>query len=462
MLTDDGAVPTVETRASDNDAEEDGRELTIAPDRLRWTLIVGKWWYRSSYPGALLFNFGALLLPALYGTLSKLWVANIDSSMVATTDVYTYVGVIVEVLNEGLPRAAWVIIGDAALGLIMSVILISAAREFSATFVPGVVNDVGVSYVRISAFSALSSAIEIAVANSTRALDKPDVPLIINSTKFATNIVLDLLIISRFHIGNHRPTVTMQASIRLACDMTSAIVGVVYFVSMTSIDRLAHKWTWRGSPPSLTALLVLARPGLITFMESAIRNTLYLWLVAGIVSMGSDYATAWGVFNTIRWGLVMVPVQDLLVIVFPALLSAVISLLIEVPLCIGLAFHGCQRFAFYLSGSETVAVITAHMWRTIDWCYILYAVSTQLASILLATRPPWYLYQSLLSNLLYVLPWAIVCQAANLGAQNAWTYHSVVFGGSLVFSFFDILLIDAVWAWRLLAGKMHLGKFHEA
>ncbi|KAK2745043.1 hypothetical protein FQN55_006400 [Onygenales sp. PD_40] len=514
MLTDDGAVPTVETRASDNDAEEDGQELTIAPGRLRWTLIVGKWWYRSSYPGALLFNFGALLLPALYGTLSKLWVANIDSSMVATTDVYTYVGVIVEVLNEGLPRAAWVIIGDvkrsfnsrlgiahsliifqAALGLIMSVILISAAREFSATFVPGVVNDVSVSYVRISAFSALSSAIEIAVANSTRALDKPDVPLIINSTKFATNIVLDLLIISRFHIGNHRPTVTMQASIRLACDMTSAIVGVVYFVSMTSIDRLAHKWTWRGSPPSLTALLVLARPGLITFMESAIRNTLYLWLVAGIVSMGSEYATAWGVFNTIRWGLVMVPVQslesaslafvghawgrwrhkvginesrlkcshrDLLVIVFPALLSAVISLLIEVPLCIGLAFHGCQRFAFYLSGSETVAVITAHMWRTIDWCYILYAVSTQLASILLATRPPWYLYQSLLSNLLYVLPWAIVCQAANLGAQNAWTYHSVVFGGSLVFSFFDILLIDAVWAWRLLAGKMHLGRFHEA
>jgi len=27
--------------------------------------------------------------------------------------------------------------------------------------------------------------------------------------------------------------------------------------------------------------------------------------------MGSDYATAWGVFNTIRWGIVMVPVQAL-------------------------------------------------------------------------------------------------------------------------------------------------------
>jgi hypothetical protein len=27
--------------------------------------------------------------------------------------------------------------------------------------------------------------------------------------------------------------------------------------------------------------------------------------------MGSDYATAWGVFNTIRWGIFMVPVQAL-------------------------------------------------------------------------------------------------------------------------------------------------------
>ena len=57
-------------------------------------------------------NFFAFLLPALYGTLSKLRVANIDFSMVVTTYVYTYIGVVAEVLNERLPRAAWIIIGD--------------------------------------------------------------------------------------------------------------------------------------------------------------------------------------------------------------------------------------------------------------------------------------------------------------------------------------------------------------
>ncbi|KAL1956477.1 hypothetical protein VTO42DRAFT_7275 [Malbranchea cinnamomea] len=517
MLTDDEAASVVmEVRTSDDEDAQDEQDPPGSPSTRssRWMLISGKWWYRSSYPGALLFNFAAFLLPALYGTLSKLWVANIDSSMVATTDAYTYLGTVAEVLNEGLPRAAWVIIGDvkrpfasrlaiahtliifqATLGLIMSLIFVSAAREFTAAFVPGALTEVSVTYVRISAFSALSSAIEIAVANATRALDKPDVPLLISSTKFAVNIILDLLIISKFHVGNLTPSVTMQASIRLACDMASAIAGVVYFLSTTSIGWNRCRWAWKTPPPSFKALLILARPGSITFLESAIRNALYLWLVAGIVSMGPDYATAWGVFNTIRWGLIMVPVQalestsltfvghtwarwrhevgidegrpkcskrDLLVIILPALLSAAIALTVEIPLCIFLALFGCQPFAFYLSGSQAVAGITAHMWRTIDWCYIMYAVSTQLASILLSTRPPWYLYQSLLSNLLYVLPWAIVCQVADLKTQNAWTYHSVVFGGSLVFSFCDILLVDAVWAWRLLAGKMHLERFHKA
>jgi hypothetical protein len=84
-----------------------------------------------------------------------------------------------------------------------------------------------------------------------------------------------------------------------------------------------------------------------------------------------------------------------------------------------------------------------------------------LATILLATRPKWYLYQSLVSNLGYVLPWALVCQIANLNAEDAWTYHSLVFGGSLVFTFFDVLVFLVLWTWRLLNGKMRLEVFHD-
>ncbi|ROT37789.1 hypothetical protein SODALDRAFT_379058 [Sodiomyces alkalinus F11] len=490
--------------------------------------------HRTTFPGALLFNLASFILPALYSTLSKFWVAQIDASLVVTTDVYTYIGIIVEVLNEGLPRASWVIIGDkasrtlaqrlqlthtliltqAALGLVMSVAFVSGASSFADAFVPVEVRDVSVSYVRISAFSALGSAVETATANATRALDKPDVPLMISSAKFAVNIILDLLLISTVRVGGHEPTVNLQAGIQLACNLTAASVGLVYFLwrnTFTFKTKLAHASLAQESGtqpqsqpqihdeptrPSIAALLVLIRPGIITFTESAIRNALYLWLVTTIVAMGSTYATAWGIFNTIRWGLVMVPVLALeqtslaftghkwgafrrsigitnlrprgadpratiLPIMRPALVSASLALAVEVPVCLFLTFFAARPFARYLGGSDEVADLTAMMWRSIDWCYIFYAVSTQLATVLLATRPRWYLWQSLASNLLYVLPWAVVCQTARLDPGRAWTYHSFVFGGSLVFSFGAVLVVCGLWVWTLMKGRMRLEVFRS-
>lgn len=140
-----------------------------------------------------------------------------------------------------------------------------------------------------------------------------------------------------------------------------------------------------------------------------------------------------------------------------------------------MSFYGCESFALWLSNSDHVSKIVGHMWRTIDWyasllpyslaimpltmqnrCYILYGISIQVAAILLATRTSWYLAQSLISNLFYVLPWAIVCQVIDLNPGNAWTYHSLVFGGSLVFSFVEVLLVAWIWAWALLKGRLCL------
>jgi Na+-driven multidrug efflux pump len=350
---------------------------------------------------------------------------------------------------------------------------------------------VSVTYVRIAAFSAFSSAIETAVNTSTRALDKPDVPLVISSVKFAINIMLDLIIISKFHVSSITPTVNMQAGIALACNLTSALAGLMYFMYTTSLSRKARNIDIAGPKltPSLPALAILFKPGFILFSESAVRNGLYLWLVHGIVDLGSDYATAWGVFSTIRWGLIMVPVQALEATtqtfvghswgkyraafaagdqsrrattsqVFSvarwALYSIIVVLLIEVPLCLIMSFVGAKPFAYYLSGSEEVSRIAARMWRTVDWCYILYGVTAQLSAILVATRPKWYFYQSLATNLLYVLPWAIVCQVVKLNAGDAWTYHSLVFGGSMVFGFFAVVAMDAAWFLRLKKGKMGL------
>ena len=58
---------------------------------------------------------------------------------------------------------------------------------------------------------------------------------------------------------------------------------------------------------------------------------------------------------------------------------------------------------------------------------------------------------------IYVLPWAIVCQVMDINPDHAWTYHGLVFGGSLVFSFVGILVLVSFWAWKLLDGKQRLG-----
>lgn len=246
----------------------------------------------NSYTGALLFNLCAFILPALYSTLSKIWVANFDRSTVVTTDVYTYIGVLVEVINEGLPRASWLIIGDttsrslqercqlahtlllfqSVLGLIMSIVLVSEAARFADVFVPVEVREKSLTYVRISAFSALSSTIETAVSNSMRALDRPDVPLLISSVKFAVNILLDFLIISKFRVAKFKPTVNVQAVIRLSCDLLSAFSGLIFFYYAVKKTKTSTAFL----RPSISALQILARAGVFTFLESAIRNALYL------------------------------------------------------------------------------------------------------------------------------------------------------------------------------------------
>jgi hypothetical protein len=91
------------------------------------------------------------------------------------------------------------------------------------------------------------------------------------------------------------------------------------------------------------------------------------------------------------------------------MIGAGIALAVEVVLCILLSTRLVRPFAHFISNSWEVADTTTEIWRSIDWCYAVgYSVSTLMATVLLATRPTFYLANSLLSNLLWVLPWTIV------------------------------------------------------
>lgn len=172
----------------------------------------------------------------------------------------------------------------------MTLILAIFAQEFANVFVPAEVRATSINYVRISSISALSSSIEIAIAACTRSLDRPSVPLWISSTKFLINLILDFLFLSKFQLIPIQPSATLQALIRMACDLSAALFGLLYFLYI--VLRLHRDGNGVERPwPSLNCLKVLARPALYTFIESAVRNVIYLWLVSGVVEMGKDYAT---------------------------------------------------------------------------------------------------------------------------------------------------------------------------
>jgi hypothetical protein len=48
---------------------------------------------------------------------------------------------------------------------------------------------------------------------------------------------------------------------------------------------------------------------------------------------------------------------------------------------------------------------------------------------------PLVLYQTLGSNFLWILPWAIVVTKVKMDQAHAWTFYSIIFGGALVFDF---------------------------
>lgn len=51
--------------------------------------------------------------------------------------------------------------------------------------------------------------VEVAVSNVIHALDKLDIPLVVSSVKVVVNIILNLLVVSKFYIGGWVLTINM-------------------------------------------------------------------------------------------------------------------------------------------------------------------------------------------------------------------------------------------------------------
>ena len=114
---------------------------------------------------------------------------------------------------------------------------------------------------------ALSSAMQVTATDCTRELDYPDVPLLIDSTSLIVDIVLELLVISKFHVGSWKPTSNEQALINLACDMSSTLADLAYFIYLAQNMHKRSDTTGDSAKPSINAFKVLARPSVCTLQS---------------------------------------------------------------------------------------------------------------------------------------------------------------------------------------------------
>ena len=57
-----------------------------------------------------------------------------------------------------------------------------------------------------------------------------------------------------------------------------------------------------------------------------------------------------------------------------------------------------------------------------------------------------------------MLPWAITVAKIHLTVDDAWKYHSIIFGGSLVFSFGIVILVLGFWTAMLRRGNIEIAR----
>jgi hypothetical protein len=53
-----------------------------------------------------------------------------------------------------------------------------------------------------------------------------------------------------------------------------------------------------------------------------------------------------------------------------------------------------------------------------------------------------------------MFPWAVAMTVKHFSEAEAWKLYAIIFGGALVFDFFNVGLILGIWSWMLLQGRV--------
>ncbi|KAF9053447.1 hypothetical protein BJ165DRAFT_1340079, partial [Panaeolus papilionaceus] len=402
---------------------------------------------------------------------------------------------VAEIFNDGLPRAVCaertrsfgliytLITTQCLCGFVLSLVLFGLAPFFARIFAPMEIQEVSANVLSIWAFHATPWLVMTAVTNGVRAYGDSFYPGV--EQKFpsifgfvASSVAGKCVTVSSSYAPLSSPYLTLFLS---NYSQFGACLSILFFIlytrmRLTPSEYRSIRWF------SCAHFMELYNVGQWTFLESAMRNAVYMWQMHDITSLGLEYALVWATFGVVRRITVDIPVRSLELttntfvgnnwrvylerkktgsrdltswceireLTSPALKSTIVALLLTVPLVIWVTLAGAKQIA-RLYGNEDVASMVAEMWTVVGVGVVLWSASVQMGSVMMVVAPTWYSVQSLAFTAVYSLPCAIALSAVknNFDAGQLWGFYKWMVGGSYVIETLFIAITSGVWVAKM-------------
>jgi len=263
----------------------------------------------------------ALLIPRIYSLINTMWIGHIDYSSLAIAEQYEFMGILIEIVNEGVPfgvlalvsqnyKNRSVVLKQLFAGIILQLILSTTLSIIILSNMPLFVQIIGTSaeivdktirYLSLRAIALPFNSLALLLIIGIKSLDRAKLSLEIVSVNVLLNIILDLFLISNFPF-----------SLQLGLDGAAIgylISNITYFITaLGAIVVILHiKRQELKSQDFLDNSKSLFKVGGWTGIDSFVRNFFYFFVLQILNFMGPNQFAGFQLFQKIMWT-VLIPV----------------------------------------------------------------------------------------------------------------------------------------------------------
>ena len=413
----------------------------------------------------------ALLIPRIYSLINTIWIGHIDYSSLAIAEQYEFMGILIEIVNEGVPFGVLALVSQnyknrsivvkqllsgIILQLILSITLSTVILVNIASFVdligtPQEIVDRTIMYLSLRAISLPFASLALLLVVGIKSLGRAKLALGIVAINVLLNIILDLFLISNLpfslDLGLKGAAIGYLISSITYC--LTAFSSILFILHIKRKEVKTNEF--------LDSSKQLFKVGGWTGIDSFVRNFFYFFILQILNFMGPNQFAGFQLFQKIMWT-VLIPVisisegtairvgnylkDDNARKKIPNLLATSVFLAFIIVGCFGLiGLFTIDSIGYIFTSNSDVIQYSSLMffWQILP--YILFAIAMNLRGLFFGTGKTYYiLIISLVLNLCVILPFFLMVNS-NLLPQ---TFETVM----LMFVFVDI--VDIIITYLLL------------